>query len=118
MSITRLRSLDVKDREEESLVQEVVNSKFMAKVPEVYKLDIPDIKTPEEEALWQAKVDERVHKVKEKMGLLDVADIEVPEVVTDSNVPEDMTLDSKTDRFCEFCDSKGVRHLKSCTRPN
>ena len=22
-----------------------------------------------------------------------------------------------TEEFCEYCDSKGVRHLKTCTRP-
>src|ERR1035437_2627927 len=34
-----------------------------------------------------------------------------------SEVVEDKVEVPPVDKFCAFCDSKGVRHLKVCTRP-
>lgn len=64
MSLHRLRSFDIKERDEEELVQEIINLKVAANPPEmpIVTSDVPDIKTPEQEAEWQAKLDARRKK--------------------------------------------------------
>jgi hypothetical protein len=66
MSLHKLRLLDVSDKEEEAILQEVISGK-VANIPvydEVDKSGIPDIKTPEEEAKYQAILDEREQKIR------------------------------------------------------
>ena len=67
LSLRQLRILDIKSKEEESLVQSVIDEKT-EKQPEtvIYTVRVPDIKTPEQEKEWQSKVDEAVEKSKPK----------------------------------------------------
>lgn len=69
MPIRRLRNLDIRDGDEEKLVQEIVDAKLAKMPPErtVYRKDVPDIKNAEEEAKWQKVIDERTAKAKGKM---------------------------------------------------
>jgi uncharacterized Zn finger protein len=67
LSLRQLRILDIKSKEEEALVQSVIDEKT-EKQPEtvIYTVRVPDIKTPEQEKEWQSKVDEAVEKSKPK----------------------------------------------------
>lgn len=68
LSVDQLRKVDIRDKEEEDMVQEIIDSKLSTMPvqnpvkPE--ELKIPDIKTKEEEDFWQKKVDERNAKIK------------------------------------------------------
>ena len=60
MPIARLRNLDIKEKDEEELVQEILSLRLSLSPEAVREIQIrvPDIKTAEEEAFWQKKVDE------------------------------------------------------------
>jgi hypothetical protein len=122
MSLERLRLVDVHDKEEELLLQEIVNSKLAVLPPqgEVNRSDVPDIKTPEQEAEWQAKIDERNAAIKNRYAPAPDSTSGAPNSDIPSTtavlpvlgeVPGDAT---KVKRFCDQCDSKGVRHKKEC----
>lgn len=103
MSLARLRLIDVKNIDEETIVQEIVNekTKILPPTQEISRKGIPDIKTPEEEAKFQKVIDERIAKIR-----------------GETNIPEDSNPVVALEKpFCNFCDSKGVRHKKDCTRP-
>ncbi len=106
MPIASLRMLDVQDKDEEDILQDVLDYKLSFRPAETVKINtayIPDIKTPEEEAKWQKIIDEKVK----------------PKPYATQNqrtIQESFSID-KNERFCEFCDSKGVRHKKDCKRP-
>ena len=132
MSLERLRLVDVHDKEEELLLQEIVNSKLAVLPPqgEANRSDVPDIKTPEQEAEWQAKIDERNAAIKNRYApapdsTAGAPNSDVPIITADAlkpaqtfaelpvlgEVPGDATV---AKRFCDQCDSKGVRHKKEC----
>ena len=73
-----LRNIDIKEKDEEELVQEVLNKRLASQqiVGEPIRLKVPDIKTKEEEEYWQKKVDEA--NAKNKAGALNQSP--VPEV--------------------------------------
>jgi hypothetical protein len=118
MSLDRLRLVEIKEKDEEDLVQEIINSKTVAtpSVQKVYRGDVPEIKTPEQEKVWQEKINEREAKIKEQEVVV------LPEAPVAPEAPEEAIeeIDLNTpneDRFCQFCNSKGKRHKKECTRP-
>jgi hypothetical protein len=113
MPITVLEHQNIESQEEEMVVQEVLN-KRRASMPvqgEIYRNDIiaQNIQTQEEEAEAQRIIDERVAKLRPQAVVE-----EVPEVSQNLPIPP---VELKV-KFCEFCDSKGVRHKLNCTRPN
>ena len=132
MSAERLRLVDVADRDEELLVQEILDSKLSV-VPatsKVYTGDVPDIKTPEQEKEWQAKLDERAAKIRERRAIqpkeatvapeLAPEPLELPTVAPDTQEePKNDTpiIDpDKPKRFCDLCDSRGGIHKKGCPK--
>ena|SRR3990167_7893060 len=92
LPLTSLRNLNIESRAQEEMVQAEVNDRILNAPSDrtVYRGDVPfQIKSREEEAKWQKILDERAEAIKNL-----------------AKAP-----------FCEFCTSKGVRHLKICTRP-
>lgn len=65
MPLTILRNLDLQSKEEERLVQKVVEQRLQKMPPStpVYRNDVPDISSPEEEKVWQEKINERMAKL-------------------------------------------------------
>ena len=61
LPLAKLKLIDISSKEEEALVQAVINLKTIDIPPQttVYNLDVPDIKTAEEEAKWQKIMDDR-----------------------------------------------------------
>ena len=61
MPLNKLKLIDISSKEEEALVQAVINLKTIDIPPQttVYNLDVPDIKTSAEEAKWQKIMDDR-----------------------------------------------------------
>ena len=112
-----LRGVDVDSPEEENLVQEVIHSKLSVLPPEqvvyindiVKKMDEDTNMTPEKEAEYQKQIDERVNAVKNEPIKTEIKTVESELAV----ITEEIKAEK---RFCEFCLSKGVRHLKICTR--
>lgn len=102
MPIFQLRGLDIKTKEDELLVQEVLNEKLQneprANNNRVLSSEKTDRLTPLKEKELQAQLDGE--PVSEPIASEPVVDLPKP---TNS-------------KFCEFCDSKGVRHKKNCTR--
>lgn len=112
MPLSRIRRVatDIQDKDEEELVQEVVNIKRIDEPAEgiIYRNDVPDIRTKEEEEKWQKIIDERTRKAK---GITAAAFVEPAKT---EQVPDNALPDVQPTRFCEFCDSKGGRHKKNC----
>ncbi len=186
MNIRSLRLLDIREGDEEKIVQEVLNSKVRAAPPEVvlnFGTDPTDIKTAEQEAAMQAVVDERRAEAQARLAGGDMSDTpaqdapapevpaadpapevpvvdpvpeapasevpavepapeapvpeapaadptpETPIVEEPASAPEEPVVDPAPDapapeatpeaslKFCDFCDSAGVKHKKACTRP-
>lgn len=135
MPITLLEHQNVESPEEERIVQSVLNER-RAKMPlnrEIYRRDAiaAVIETPEQEKMWQKKIDERNEKARIKFqGGTEPTDLPDPEPeptnedtvpsvgeptpATEPELPPQLEAKAK---FCEFCDSKGVRHKLNCTRP-
>ncbi len=105
MSISQLRALDIKTAEDEALVQEVLNEKLKAEPHidisrPILRSEETDRITPEKEKELQEKLD----------GPITVSEpVDVSQETTGTPEPEEVN-------FCNFCDSKGVRHKKECTR--
>ncbi len=123
-----VRHLDIRTKEEEMLVQEVVNvrmSRIGVDSERIYRRDVPDIKTKEEEEFWQAKIDERMERAKAKPIEFEnaeearVSEEQVLEKITalEEERAQVEVTDNLTIPFCEYCDSKGIRHKKECARP-
>lgn len=91
MPISRVRNLDIRDSNEEALVQKVVDIRVSSMpLPQaVNRRDVPDIKTVEEEAKWQKVVDER--ETKARLGMI-TAELEPPTSpeATPEEVPQSM----------------------------
>jgi hypothetical protein len=71
LSVEHLRTVDIKTKDEEDIVQEIIDSK-LATMPvqnpvKPEELKIPDIKTKEEEDFWQKKVDARNARIKARV---------------------------------------------------
>lgn len=62
MSLAQLKLIDIQEKDEEVLLQEVISSKEVETPPvgKVFRGDIPDITTPEQEAKYQEVIDKRV----------------------------------------------------------
>lgn len=86
MTIRQLRLIDIRDKEEEEIVQEILNKRLAAKRPEVKinRSDAPDIKTPEQEAAYQKVLDEREARIKGR--LLGTEAPQTPSDVSNSEV--------------------------------
>jgi hypothetical protein len=107
MPISQLRGLDIKEKEDELLVQEVLNEKLESEPNldpnrPVLSSSETDNLTPEKERALQARLDAEDEEVSAE-----------PEVITEVIEPETPVVKK---RFCQFCDSKAVRHKKECTR--
>lgn len=121
MPLARLRLIDVKEKDEEDLLQEVISAKVMAAPPEreIYRQDVPDIKSPEEEAEWQEKINKRTRRAKGASEDIADTDEEAATLPTDDDAEEPATLEevaSSQAAFCDSCDSKGVKHKKNCPK--
>jgi hypothetical protein len=130
MSLERLRLVDVHDKEEELLLQEIVNSKLSVLPPqgEAFRGDVPDINTPEQEAEWQAKINERNDKIKERYtptASLDstagAVNADIPSVTNEREPSTELPIlgevpgpVAEVKKFCDSCDSKGGIHKKGC----
>ncbi len=144
MTLRKLQSLDIMEKDEEDLVQEIVNFKmqFMPMDAKIFRGDIMamDILTKEQEDAAQAIIDERIRKVREAGRPKAVEPTvapeptpvtpepapEVPPVVAPRvepavvepapapEPPEPVTKLVQKKQFCAFCDSRGVRHKKNC----
>lgn len=113
MTTSQLRALDIKEPNDELLVEEVLAEK-MQNEPHldpnrpVLSSEETDGLTPEKEAELQAQLDGDT--------VTEVTASEPIDVVTEPvTVSEPVEIPTKK-RFCEFCDSKAVRHKKECTR--
>ncbi len=122
MPFQHVRGLDIRSREEEALVQDVVNLRLET-TPldlDIKRNDIPDIKTKAEEEKWQKIIDERTAKargipVKTAQPILEVK-VEVP-VETVTLVTEPIIEKKKPGRppkskECEMC--KLEEHSVDC----
>jgi hypothetical protein len=128
MPLITLRGLDIYNAEQEEMVQAAVNTKLRAHkepVP-ISRAGVPDIKTKEEEEVWQRILDERNAEARVLAQLEEAvvdpvvdAPVEIPApevipvIIEPTPIPEPVVVGA----FCAFCDSKGVRHKKTCTRP-
>lgn len=124
MPIAVLENQKIESKEEETLVQSILDQRRAQMPPQqnIYRGDIPfRIETPEKEAEYQKIIDERTAKVRPQLGVVTqdstpepIPNSEEEQKVEESPVP--VAVEARA-RFCEFCDSKGVRHKLSCTRP-
>ena len=124
MPVQRLRLLDITDKDEEDLVQSVLNQKeHNAPLMEKLNIIVPDIKTKEQEDHWQKIIDEKTaqirasSQVKEITPDDDIPPLDIPSEAVESPVANETPESDNTpvvNKFCEFCDSKGVRHKKGC----
>jgi hypothetical protein len=137
MTIKQLRLIDIKEVEDEGLVQNILNDKLknLAPVVEVNRKDAPDIKTPEEEQKYQREIDERIARIKERTlssinPNIEVGQQSVTETKVDSSIISEEKLSSvptelSTDQadaqypkiYCEECQSKRKgKHRKHCSK--
>jgi hypothetical protein len=132
MSLERLRLVDVHDKEEELLLQEIVNSKLSVLPPqgEAFRGDVPDIKTPEQEAEWQAKIDQRNTEIKDRYSpapdsTVGAPNTDIPSTTAEEPKPTETPVElpilgevpgptEEIKKFCDQCDSKGGIHKKGC----
>lgn len=120
MPLSRLRNLDVFHEDQEKLLQEVINYKLRfepVKQQAVNRNDVPDkFKDQAHQAYWQNIIDQRTNALRPKMQEVEIPEQEelAPdpvEIITEEVIPVESVK-----RFCNSCDSKGVRHKKNCTR--
>ena len=112
MPIFQLKRLDIKTKEEELLIQEILNEK-MQNEPKidpnriVFSSKETDAMTPEKEAQLQAIMEQKTKKVE-----VPQMELTEPEVIKMADTVKEILKKP----FCQFCNSKGVRHKKECTR--
>ena len=114
MPLSRLRTLDINNSEEEAMVQTVINAKVQnSPAPVPFKpIHVPDIKNGEEEQYWQKLVDEQKEEMRPKP-------VSMEQIVPDASLVQEIKpIEPVVKRFCEHCDSKGVRHKKTCPTLN
>lgn len=148
-----VRALDVRTKEEENLLQEVVNIKLGQRGVDPESLNRNrilrdekgrpvEIKTKEQEDHYQKLIDAEMERLKpkpievvlsepeleQKIAEIETKQEEITSFVTsDAVAPIILTEELKAKltsdapilikKFCEFCDSKGVKHKLNCTRP-
>ena len=108
-----LRNIDVESPLEERVLQSIIDKKLRVAPVQVEinrASDRTDFKTPAEEAEFQKIINERVASARPQAE-------EASESELENKIEELKEEKAKLDRFCEFCTSKGVRHLKTCNRP-
>lgn len=125
MPLELLRGRDIRTKEEEDLVQEVLNERLVVEMPD-FQPDIPfrqgtttDIKDKAEEEALQAKIDAQreAHRKLYESRVEEVpSDTPIEEAPIEPTPIVEPLPDPTVVRFCEFCDSKGGRHKKDCTR--
>lgn len=95
MPLIRLRQLDIKSKEEEEVVQEILSSRLSTQPVEFHiNFIVPDIKNVEEEKMWQARIDEARNKQQLEIamqGVIEGAEIEIP-TSPDATPTEDIVL--------------------------
>ncbi len=69
MPLQVLRGLDIETKDQETLVQKVVNRRVAALPPSspIFRRDVPDIENQEQEKEWQQKINERTARLKPRM---------------------------------------------------
>ena len=122
-----LRNIDVESPLEERVLQSIIDKKLRVAPVQVEinrAGDKTDFRSPAEEAEFQKVIDERVASARPKPEILITEEVEpssavelLKEEVLETKIEELKEEKAKLDRFCEFCTSKGVRHLKTCNRP-
>jgi hypothetical protein len=139
MPLSHVRAQDIKTIEQEYLIQEIVNLKLGQQGIDGAMINrtaivrdngkYVDIKTKEQENHFQALIDAETEKLKAKQQTIlplseEVLEAKISEIekkqeeikaVTPEIVNESLSI-PELKRFCEFCDSKGVRHKLNCTR--
>lgn len=126
MPMKFLRNLDIETGEDEKLVQRVLNTRLKdmpVENPVVFPSSVTDNMTIEKERELQARIDARNSRMKAQLK----TDEEIPQIdeVESQPLPDPTEEPKETepttevdvvkDRFCELCDSKGVRHKKECS---
>ena len=110
MPLNRLRStIDVKNKEEEMILQEVVSLKMGQTIPDtqIYRGDVPDIKTKEDEEKWQKIIDERTNALKPKVEVTaDDSGIEI-KIEAKKEELQKVQDEIKSLTKCESCDFVG-----------
>ena len=101
LTLKQIQLLDIRDREEEELVQEFVSKLKGELAPEIAfnRILVPDLKTPEEEAEWQKKIDE--YQAEHNVVLIQNADVELADVEDVEEVEEEEESDELTDAIEE-----------------
>ena len=120
MPMAVLRHVDIDTVEDEKLVQKVLNTRLhdmpMPNTPSFPSYVTNDI-TVEKEKELQAQIDAKNSEIKK--GLL----ASIDEDDEEDEEEEEVSVAPKTEvvaavvRYCDYCDSLGVRHKKACTRP-
>lgn len=121
-SIVVLEHQNIMDADEEALVQSVLNEKRrVLPLPDNY-LQTPrevlamNITTKEQEEAAQKIIDEQRAKMRERVQKTIPTEEGLKQNLADLQAQK-AELEKPVQRFCEFCDSKGVRHKLNCTRP-
>lgn len=128
MTIKQLRNVDIREGDEEAVVQEILNQKVRVAPLEMtinFGTDKTDIKTVEQEAEMQEVIDARVKDARERLSgaMLEPEQTptsspeEVPPApveIGDAPLPDPTVIAEAP--FCDSCDSKGGRHKKDCPK--
>lgn len=117
----------VETPEEERLLQEIIQQKEL-RIPikrEIDRSDVPFlIETPKQEQEIQQVLDDRKEIMRGTLVRIGANGQEEPVLQPEQPqiIPEDPDKELEANKtktaFCQFCDSKGVRHKLNCTRPN
>lgn len=100
MPISVLRQIDIKEKDEEEIVQEILSKKLSQSPAAVKEINfiIPDIKTKAEEDYWQKKIDEARGKQREDIALqgkMPEAQIVETPVIPDEAIPSEVKTEEK-----------------------
>ena len=112
MSISQLRGLDIKEKVDELLVQEILDEKLRDEPgQDLNRVSLPsertDRLTPEKEAELQAILDGKIEQV--------VEPVQVETVQVATVVEQNVEVEIKA--FCAFCTAKGpIKHKNNCTK--
>lgn len=136
LPLIRLRAIDIDTPDEEKIVSEVMNRKLAGLPPErkiqindiIHQMNLERAMTPELEDKYQKMIDERMAKervlipesISEQEVNLDSV-LATPAAEHSTATTSDVIVETPepveiTSRFCNSCDSKGVRHKKGCEK--
>ncbi len=98
MTIKQIKSLDISDAEQESIVQTVLDEKLKdAPIPhQVFRGDIPDITTKEEEVKWQKEIDKREASQRPQDHQQET-EVDLNKMPVDTNLNDTDTTDDDSD---------------------